>query len=365
MRQIFVRKHAWLDEAQFAQLLAICQFLPGPASSQLGFSIGLIRGGWLGALAAFAAFTLPSVALMFLLVALLPALTDGSGTALLHGLKLVAVVVVAHGLIGMIRQLTPDLPRALIAVAAAALLVLSANAWMQLVAIGSGAILGRIFCRAGDTPAPLHFSLPYSIRGSTVFFGVFATGLALAVWLGSSQGPTLFGVTAAFYRAGALVFGGGHVVLPLLQSTVVDRGWLSQETFLAGYGAAQAMPGPMFSMAAFLGAEVPTGVPPWVSGLAAIAGIFLPGFLLLLAALPFWVGVSRHPAASRSIAGINASVVGLLGAAFVNPVASQGLNSGSDLAIALVGLALIAGFRLHPLWVVLWCVGSRFALSLP
>ncbi|HET6396276.1 MAG TPA: chromate efflux transporter, partial [Pseudoxanthomonas sp.] len=242
MREAFVRRRGWLDEAAFAQLLAVCQFLPGPASSQLGFGIGLLRGGWRGALLAFLAFTLPSALLMFALAALAPRLDGDAGRALLHGLALVAVAVVAHGVVGMARQLAPDLPRALIAAGAAAAVLSAGGAWVQLAAIAMGALAGRALCRGAAVPRSVAFAVPLGARGAAACLGLFAL-LLVGALLWQDTGPDATGMAAAFYRAGALVFGGGHVVLPLLQQSVVEPGWVGQDAFLAGYGAAQAVPG--------------------------------------------------------------------------------------------------------------------------
>jgi len=364
LREEFVQRRDWLDEARFAQLLAVCQFLPGPASSQMGFAIGLIRAGWRGALAAFIGFTLPSALLMFGFAALASYLGHGIGAAAVHGLKLVAVVVVAHGLLGMVRQLAPDVPRALIAVGAAALVVLTGNAWVQLIAIALGGILGPWLCRHVNAPVVAMFPVRYGHRGAAVFLTVFLIGLAGALMLPPSSTPTTAGIAGAFYQAGALVFGGGHVVLPLLQQTVVDTGWVSSDTFLAGYGAAQAVPGPMFSMAAFLGAQVPLGLPAAVGASVALLAVFLPGFLLLLAVLPVWTSFTRRPAAAMVMAGINAAVVGLLGAAFYDPVWTEGVRTPVDFAIAVAGFALLAAVRVSALWIVLWCVTASVAVHL-
>ncbi|MCK9487953.1 MAG: chromate efflux transporter [Xanthomonadales bacterium] len=364
LRNEFVQRRGWLDEAHFAQLLAVCQFLPGPASSQMGFAIGLLRGGWRGALAAFVAFTLPSALLMFGFAALAPHLGQGLGAAAIHGLKLVAVVVVAHSLLGMMRQLTPDLPRVAIAAGAAALILLSASAWVQLLAIVLGGLLGTWLCRHLRAPPCVDFPVRHGRRAAVVFFVLFLAGLATAVLLPMGATPTTAGIAGAFYQAGALVFGGGHVVLPLLQHTVVDPGWIAPDTFLAGYGAAQALPGPMFSLAAFLGAEIPVGVPTLVAATVALAAIFLPGFLLLLAVLPAWAALARHALAASAMAGTNAAVVGLLAAAFYDPVWTSGIRAPADLAIASIGFALLALARLSALWIVLWCVVASVGMHL-
>lgn len=363
LREEFVQRRGWLDEAHFAQLLAVCQFLPGPASSQMGFAIGLFRGGWRGALVAFLAFTLPSALLMFGFAALAPYLGHGVGAAAVHGLKLVAVVVVAHGLLGMVSRLAPDTPRALIAAGAVALIVLTGNAWVQLAAIALGGVLGPWLCRHVRTPVAAMFPVGYGHRGAAVFFGLFLVGLAGALLLPSTS-PTPASLAAAFYQAGALVFGGGHVVLPLLQHTTVDAGWVSPDTFLAGYGAAQAVPGPMFSFAAFLGAEVPLQLPAAAGAAIALLAVFLPGFLLLLSVLPVWARLSRRPSAASVMAGSNAAVVGLLVAAFYNTVWTQGVRGPIDFAIAVVGFVLLTAARLSALWIVAWCVVAAIGSSL-
>ncbi|MFC4728943.1 chromate efflux transporter [Coralloluteibacterium thermophilus] len=355
-RAAFVARRGWLDDAQFAQLLAICQVLPGPASSQLGFGIGLLRAGWAGAAAAFVAFTLPSALLMLALVWLAPAGDAPVGAAVVRGLKLVAVAVVAHGLIAMARQLAPDARRAAIAVSAALLVLASGAAWAQLGAIVVGAALGILLCRHVPLPPAAPLPARVSAGAATAAAVAFAALLALALaW--TPQAPTPGALAAVFYRAGALVFGGGHVVLPLLEAGVVAPGWLDAERFLAGYGAAQAMPGPMFTLAAYLGGATLPGQP-LPAALAALAGIFLPGFLLLVAALPAWSALARRPGAVATLAGINAAVIGLLAAALYDPVLSQGIGGSADAAIAAVGLLLLVLFRLNALWVVAWCVGA-------
>ncbi len=355
MHNEFVVRRRWLDEPTFAQVLALCQFLPGPASSQLGFSLGLMRGGALGAIAAFVAFTLPSVLLMFGMVAALPHLDTAVAAALIHGLKLVAVVVVAHGLIGMVRQLTPDIPRAVIAVCAALAILATQSAWMQLLTIVFGAMAGRVFCRHVAPKASSAIPLRFGARWAPVFMLLYLIGLCTALYLGRHALPTSTGIAAAFYQAGALVFGGGHVVLPLLQSATVDTGWLTPQSFLAGYGAAQAMPGPMFSLAAFLGAEANIGQP-WLGGIVAVLAIFLPGFLLLMATLPVWARVANHPRAVHAMAGINAAVVGVLAAAFVTPVCTQGLHSLWDGMFAVIACVAMLRYRVPAIWIVGACL---------
>jgi chromate transporter len=362
-RAEFVERRRWLDDAQFAQLLSVCQFLPGPASSQMGFAIGLFRAGWSGALLAFTAFTLPSALLMFGFAALATHLERGLGAASVHGLKLVAVVVVAHGIVGMVRQLTPDPPRALIAVGVVALVMFADNGWMQLLAISLGGILGPWLCRHVTAAGAVVFPRRRG-HGGAVFLVVFLFGLAGSLLWPSMNAPTVGGLAAAFYKAGALVFGGGHVVLPLLQEAVVDPGWVTPDEFLAGYGAAQAVPGPMFSMAAFLGAKIPVGLPAALGATIALLALFLPGFLLLLAVLPLWGRVAVRPWAVSSIAGINAAVVGLLVAAFYDPVWTAGVLGSTDFIIVAVGFALLAKMRVSALWIVIWCVTASITASL-
>lgn len=355
-RELVVRRR-WVDEAHYAHLLALCQFLPGPASSQLGFSLGLIRAGWWGALAAFVAFTLPSALLLFAFAQLVPLLEHSLGKAAIHGLKLVAVAVVAHGLLGMVKTLTPDTPRRLIATAAAASIVVSGGMeMMQLLVVAAGAVLGPLLCRDVSTPGGATFDLVYTRRTGVVLLTGFAVLLALALFP-IAQAP-LAAVAAAFYRAGALVFGGGHVVLPLLEEAVVTPGWLSTDEFLAGYGAAQAIPGPMFSLSAFLGARLEGAQGGFVGAGVSLAAIFLPGFLLVAGTLPFWRALARRREAVRALAGVNAAVVGLLAAALYDPVWTSAVLGLKDFAIALIGFVLLAFTRASTLVVVAWCVSA-------
>ena len=362
-RREFVERRAWIDESQFAQLLALCQFLPGPASSQLGFSIGLLRAGWAGALAAFIAFTLPSALLLFAFAAALPRISGEIGDPALHGLKLVALAVVAQGVLGMSRQLCPDAPRMTVAVLAAVLILVSGQAWMQLLVVALGGIAGLAFCR-GVQPVPgggLH--LRYGPALGWTLLATFAL-LLVGLPLVAHGRDGLLAVAEAFYRAGALVFGGGHVVLPLLEETVVEPGWISREEFLAGYGAAQAVPGPMFTLAAFLGARLPGGEGGMVGAALALGAVFLPGFLLVGGVLPLWRAIAGRPTAARAIAGVNAAVVSILAAALYDPVWTSAVRGPVDLAIAAVGFALLVAWRTSPLLVVAWCVVASVAASM-
>ncbi len=364
LRQEFVHRRRWLDDAHFAQLLAICQFLPGPASSQLGFAIGLVRAGWRGAVCAFVGFTLPAALLMFGFATVAPFLGHGVGAAALHGLKLVAVAVVAHALLGMARQLAPDAPRALIALVTLAMLLAVAGAWMQVLAIALGGLLGLCLCRKVHSTLVAPLLVPGGMRAARWCFVLFLGGLLAALWRPVTATPDITQVAGAFYQAGALVFGGGHVVLPLLEHGLVDSGWVDAETFLAGYGAAQAVPGPMFSFAAFLGAEIPLDLPAACGAAVALLAVFLPGFLLLMAALPVWSWLSTQPLARSALAGMNAAVVGLLAAALYDPVCTQGLRSWPDLLVAGAGFALLTVARVSALWVVVGCVIASVAMHL-
>ena len=305
-RELVERRH-WVSESQFSQLLAICQFLPGPASSQLGFSLGLLRAGWLGAMAAFLAFTLPSALLLVGFASILPLLSGQVGEAAIHGLKLVACAVVADAVLGMSRSLCPDTRRRSIAIVAASALLLLDSAWSQMLVVLGGAIAGVLFCKASVAEASGHIQVAYGKRFGLILFGIFSLLLITFAWLPAQAG--LYAIAQAFYRAGALVFGGGHVVLPLLEDSVVVTGWVSNESFLAGYGAAQAVPGPMFALSAYLGAIIPGEHGSWSGASIALLFMFLPGFLLLAAVLPMWQAISHNPVAANAISGGNASVV--------------------------------------------------------
>ncbi|KRA56072.1 chromate efflux transporter [Devosia sp. Root635] len=348
--EIVVRRR-WLGEAEYADLVALCQFLPGPASSQVGFALGLYRAGPLGALAAWAAFTLPSAALL-VVFALGADLLDGPvAQGVLHGLKLVAVAVVAQAVWGMARSLTPDRQRATIAVAAVAVTILLAGSPGQVAAIVLGGLAGLVFCRNGAVMAAPVTRFPVSRAVGVVCLVLFAlllVGLPVLAAAVNAHGLDLFD---AFYRAGSLVFGGGHVVLPLLDAETVASGWVSKDAFLAGYGAAQAVPGPLFTIAAYLGAvggPMPNGV---VGAAIALVAIFLPGMLLLVGALPFWDALRGRPAAQAAMRGANAAVVGILGAALYDPVWISAVLDPLDFALALAGFVALVAWKAPP-WVV-------------
>jgi chromate transporter len=352
-RDEFVVRRRWLDDQAYADLVALCQFLPGPASSQVGFSVGLMRAGYLGGAAAWTGFTLPSAILLVLFAYGAGNLHGAIGAGLLHGLKLVAVAIVAQAVWGMARTLCPDRERASIAAVAALIILFSGSSIAQIGAIAFGALAGLWLCRDGQPVQSGHVVVPVSrtvgIAALIVFF-VLLAGLPLLRNLGAGSGAELFD---AFYRSGALVFGGGHVVLPLLREAFVTPGWVSDDTFLAGYGAAQAVPGPLFTFAAYLGAVAnpsPHGVPGAILGLI---GIFLPGILVLLGALPFWDALRKKTGAQAMMRGVNAAVVGLLGAALYNPVWTSSVHAPGDFAIALTGFVLLTAWRAPPLVVVI------------
>jgi chromate transporter len=363
-RDEFVVRRRWIDEQAYADLVGLCQFLPGPASSQVGFSIGLMRAGYRGGLAAWTGFTLPSAVALVLFAYSAGELGGPIGIGLLHGLKLVAVAIVAQAVWGMARTLCPDRERASIAVAAALIILLSGSSISQIAAILLGGIAGLWLCRAGPpTTTTGHVSVPVSravgLAALAAFFLLLA-GLPVLRGLTNSQGIALF---EAFYRSGALVFGGGHVVLPLLREAFVTPGWVSDDAFLAGYGAAQAVPGPLFTFAAYLGAVVrasPHGLPGAALGLI---GIFLPGVLILMGTLPFWENFRKRAGAQAVMRGVNAAVVGLLGAALYNPVWTSSVKTPGDFGIALVGFVLLTVWRAPPLVVVIVSALGGIALA--
>jgi len=355
-RNEFVDRRRWLDEQAYADLVALCQFLPGPASSQVGFALGLLRAGFWGAAAAWTAFTLPS-AMILVLFALGAAAVDGPlGTGLVHGLKLVAVAIVAHAVWGMANKLCPDRQRAAIALVAVLIVVFLSGPLGQVTAIVAGALAGGLWCRAGTEATPEALHLPVSRRLGLVclvLFAVLLAGLPLLAWVTAIPGVQL---VDAFYRSGALVFGGGHVVLPLLESEVVQSGWVSSGEFLTGYGAAQAIPGPLFSFSAYLGFLAqpgPDGLPG--AGIALLA-IFVPGLLLLVGVLPFWNQFRQVSSVQALMRGTNAAVVGLLGAALYQPVWTSVVASRYDFALALTGFVLLTAWK-APAWTVVLLVG--------
>jgi chromate transporter len=361
-RAEFVERRQWLSERAYVDLVALTQFLPGPASSQTGFGIGLMRSGISGGLAAWIGFTMPSAILMVLFAygaGSIAALPWGAG--LLHGLKLVAVAIVAQAVMGMARSLCPDRPRASIAALALILVLLAPGSLGQIGTIVFGGIAGWIVCRNETEATPDDIEMPVSRKVGVACLVTFFVLLALAFLPMQGGAVALF---SAFYRSGALVFGGGHVVLPLLRNAVVVPGWVSDNAFLAGYGTAQAVPGPLFTFAAYLGAVA--SVPP--SGVAgaviALFAIFVPGVLCLLGTVPFWHELRERPHAQAAMRGTNAAVVGLLGAALYNPVWTSAVQGSADFAIVVSGFVLLIVWGALPLLVVLLSGLAGVGLSL-
>jgi chromate transporter len=349
-RDEYVARRRWLDEHAFAELVALSHFLPGPASSQLGMAIGLLRAGKLGMLAAWLGFTLPSAAALVAFAYGVDAYVDADA-AWLHGLKVVAVAVVAYALAGMARVLTPDPARIGLALAAAATALAVGGIAGQVGPIAAGAVIGALFLRGGrdEAAGDLRVRIGRRLGGAAlVLFGVLLAGLPL---LRATAGGQALALVDAFYRAGSLVFGGGHVVLPLLHAEVVGPGWVSEESFVAGYGAAQAVPGPLFTFSAYLGTVMEVGPSGLAGATIALGAIFLPSFLLVGGLLPFWHHVRARPRLRSALRGVNAVVVGLLLAALWNPVITSAIERPADVALALLLLALLAAVRL-PAWLV-------------
>jgi chromate transporter len=362
-RTEFVERRRWLDDRHYADLVALCQFLPGPASSQVGLALGLQRAGGAGALAAWAGFTLPSALLLIALALGLAAGTAGGAAGLMQGLKLVAVAVVAQAVWSMARSLCPDPPRGAIALAAGALSLALPAALGPVAAIALGAVAGRLGLQVAAATLGPATAPGMSRRAGAVLLLAAGALLVLLPLAATAAGSPWLQATSAAYRAGALVFGGGHVVLPLLQAGLVQPGWVSEDVFLAGYGAAQAVPGPLFSVAAFLGAAMPAPMGGWAGGLALLVALFAPGLLLVAGALPFWDTLRTRQPVRRALAGANAAVVGLLGAALLDPVIPGAVHSPTDAALALAGFAALVALRWPPLAVVALLAGAGWALG--
>lgn len=349
----FVTKRKWVDEHTYGDLVALCQFLPGPASSQLVFSLGMLRGGILGALAASICFLLPSALLMIGFAYGVASAGDLKGAGWLHGLKLTAVAVVAQAVWGMGKKLCPDRARISLCLAAAVFLLALPGAFIQVAVIALGAMLGWLIYRR-EVKVPETNVAKNSLRSHVaaalallLFFILLLILPALAA--GSNSKP--LAMFDSFYRSGALVFGGGHVVLPLLRSETVPRGWLSNDQFLAGYGAAQAVPGPLFSFSGYLGAVILGGEHPWLGGVLCLFAIFLPAWLLIGGALPFWNVLRSKAWMQAALRGANAAVVGILLAALYTPVLTQAVNGPADLCAVLIGFGLLEAWKIPP-WVI-------------
>ena len=358
LRHEFVERRKWLDESAYADLVALCNFLPGPASSQIGIALGALKAGLCGGFAAWLGFTMPSALALLLFAYGFTAFGLSADAGWIHGLKIVAVAVVAQAVWGMVKTLCPDRLRATLAIAATLIVFAWPTAWGQISAIALGALIGLRYLQ----PVTLHqpentrfmVSKAAAVTAWVLFFGLLFALPALAHLTGAQALATF----DSFYRTGSLVFGGGHVVLPLLQAEVVPTGWVSNESFLAGYGAAQAVPGPLFTFAAFLGASMNQAPSGWLGGLVCLLATFTPSFLLVVGALPFWERLRRHTRTHAALLGINAAVVGLLLAALYQPVWTSAIHAPQDFGLALVALIALMFWKLPP-WLVV--VGSGVA----
>ncbi|WP_299360413.1 chromate efflux transporter [uncultured Paracoccus sp.] len=361
-RDELVTRRRWLGDPAYADLVALCQFLPGPASSQVGFALGMMRAGWLGALAAFAAFTLPSALILVGVAYSAARITGPLGSGVLHGLKIVAVAIVAQAVWGMARNLCPDRKRASIAVTAAAVLAFVPGAFGMVGAILMGALAGLLLVPAGGPPAGGHVAMPVSRRVAAAALGSFVV-LLFGLPLVAGQAQWL-AVVDSFYRAGALVFGGGHVVLPLLEAEVVQSGWVTRDAFLAGYGAAQAVPGPLFTFAAYLGALLGAEPNELIGAALSLSALFLPGFLLLVGALPLWDRFRTLAPARSMMQGANAAVVGILAAALYSPVFVSAVGDMRDFTLALACFVALTLWNSPPWRVVVLAVAGGVLLVL-
>ena len=362
-REEFVNRRRWLDDASYADLVALCQFLPGPASSQVGIAVGLSRAGYAGALAAWIGFTLPSALAMVLFGYGISSFGDAAGAPWLHGLKVAAVAVVAQAVLGMARTLAPDRQRATLAVVAAVIALAVPSSLGQIGAIVLGGVVGLILPRGEVAVGQASLNLQVSRTVATVLLVLFFAlliGLPLLSAAIPAQGLKEF---TAFYRTGSLVFGGGHVVLPLLQASVVPPGWVSNDLFLAGYGAAQAVPGPLFTFAAYLGTVMNPPPNGFIGALICLVAIFLPSFLLVIGALPFWEELRRRASAQAALRGVNAAVVGLLLAALYQPVWVAGITNAADFALAIAAFLLLFMWQTPPWLVVILSAAAGALLS--
>ena len=364
-RDEVVERRKWLDERAYADLIALCQFLPGPASSQVGIALGLGRAGLPGALAAWIGFTIPSAVALILFAYGITAIGDVSDAGWLSGLKVAALAVVAVAILGMSRNLCPDKPRATIAIASAIAMLAWPTAIVQIVIIIIAGIVGWLLLSddQGNSVTLQRFHVGRALAVICLsLFAFFLIGLPLLRQTVTNEFVQVFD---SFFRAGSLVFGGGHVVLPLLQSQVVLPGWVTNEEFIAGYGAAQAVPGPLFTFSAYLGTilhgHLNMGTPnAWMSGLFALGAIYVPSFLLVVGVVPFWDQLRRHGAFRKATRGINAAVVGLLLAALYNPVWTGAIHSREDFGLALAAFAILAVWKWPPwLVVVLTALGGQ------
>ena len=354
-RDEFVTRRRWLSERSYAELVALCQFLPGPASSQVGIALGLSRAGYAGAVAAWVGFTLPSAIALILFALGLAHYGAAMPAGALHGLKVVAVAVVAQAVWGMARNLCRGVARVTLMLIAACVVLLEPSAWAQVGVIAAAGVGGLLLFKPPTNTEPDTLPIPISRRTGALWLGLFLLLLVgLPILADGWPSPTLT-LVDAFYRTGSLVFGGGHVVLPLLQAQVVPPQWVSNDVFLAGYGATQAVPGPLFTFAAFLGASMHQAPNGWLGGMIGLLAIFAPSFLLIFGALPFWASLRHSPHTQAALAGVNAGVVGLLLAALYQPVWTSAILSAYDFALALLALVALMIWKLPPWLVVIGC----------
>lgn len=362
-RTEFVERRAWLGDRSYSDLVALCQFLPGPASSQVGIALGLGRAGWLGAFCAWVGFTLPSAAALILFALGVTQWTALAQSGAVHGLKVVAVAIVAQAVWGMAKTLCPDRLRAGIAIVAALLVLAVPSAMGQVGAIVAGGIAGRSAVQLGHLPGAEHRDYGVSKRTGAAMLLAFGLLLLLLPVLAATVRSPALSAISSFYQSGALVFGGGHVVLPLLQASVVPAGLVSNDAFLAGYGAAQAVPGPLFTFAAYLGAVMSGTLGGWVGGLTLLVAIFVPAFLLVVGALPFWEPLRQRDGVQRAMAGVNAAVVGVLAAALYDPVWTSAVHSRADFGLALAAFGLLVYGRLSPVLVVTLAAAAGWIIA--
>ncbi len=351
-RAEFVERRKWLDDKSYSDLVALCQFLPGPASSQVGIALGLGRAGWWGALCAWMGFTLPSAIALILFAFGVTQWAALAQSGAVHGLKVVAVAIVAQAVWGMAKNLCPDRLRAGIAIVAALVVLAIPSAMGQIGAIVAGGLVGRWAVQLGHLPAAEHRNYGVSKKVGAALLILFGILLVVLPMLASTAGSPTLSVISSFYQSGALVFGGGHVVLPLLQAGVVPSGLVTNDAFLAGYGAAQAVPGPLFTFAAYLGAVMTGELGGWMGGLVLLLTIFVPAFLLVVGALPFWEPLRQRDGIQRAMAGVNAAVVGVLAAALYDPVWTSAIHSRADFGLALAAFGLLVYGRQSPVLVV-------------
>lgn len=354
----YVRRKKWMDEKSYADLVALAQFLPGPASSQVGIGIGVVRAGILGGIISFIGFTLPSVVALILFALLLTEFQVGTA-GWLHGLKIVAVAIVAHAIIGMAKSLTPDLKRKAIALFALLSTLLLQTTFTQIGVILLAALLGFLLFKPSDVIEETDAQFPIGKKVATICLTLFFSLLFLLPFLAEKTGSSWVAMFDRFYRSGSLVFGGGHVVLPLLEQEFVPTGWIHEEAFLAGYGATQAVPGPLFTFAAYIG----TVMKGWQGGIVATIAVFLPAFLLMIGALPFWDALRKNVHIKGAIIGVNAAVIGILISAFYFPIWTTSIFGPADFALAAILFSMLAYWKLPPWIIVISGVigGSLFA----